>query len=1114
MAQPAAPNVTPKPPTLVETLPTQDRAGNQETLPSIKQEPNQLGEPRPVGVKSIPGYQILGELGRGGMGVVYKAIQIKLKRTVALKMILSGGYAGKHELERFRVEAEAVARLQHPNIVQIYEIGEQNGLPWFSLEYCGGGSLARMLGGTPLAPKMAAQLLEKLASAVHAAHERGIVHRDLKPANVLLTEDKQPKIADFGLAKRLDSDQGQTVTGAVLGTPSYMAPEQAAGDIKHIGPATDVYALGAILYELLTGRVPFRGSTPMETLELSLKQDPVPPKRLNTTIPVDLETICLKSLEKSAPNRYQSAADLANELRRYLNGEPILARRIGQLRRTIKWAVRKPWAAALLIVSSLAVFFLLAVWSYFAFQLNETSELAQKERDNAHSAKLQAAIAHKVAQERTATEAAARKDADLARKVTGKQSLRAEWINYSKHIEAVQRNINAANDIAAMEHLNQCRWDFRNWEYNYLCAIIAKDNSATATLKHSGLLTPVCIAISFDETLIATASAFDVTLWDTAKARPLHTLKGHTAQLTSISFNNNGTMVATASLDKTIRAWDTRTGTLLATLNHKAPVYSTVFSPDSKFIASGSGVNSDKPSTVTIWDTVTRKRLSSFSDQLGWVTLLAFVTVQPKAAAKTNFAINKGNTHILAGGSEGTVLIDLKRGKVIETMPKNGTPLAISRDCGRLVYVDKNELNTMTLWDINERRDVCIFKGHGATVASVAFGPNGDRIVSAGLDNSVKMWETFSGNEVLTLRQMPAQVPSPLAVCFANKTVAACASDAITIWRPASKLPASMHVKSSLSRGPFPACFSPDGGQIAVVCGMPDSPQVLIFDSSTGKQLCRMYEDVQHIEQAVYSPDGNTIAASVQERVDSNDLQKRRWRIIIWERKSRRVTRRFSTFGQGINDIVFSDNGALIAACTLPERDADNYAVTIWNAKTGGVINRIVERKQTCGAKFCPGGKQVVYATGNSIKLYDIVSHKIVREFNGHTAPVSRLWLSSDGKRMVSWGYDKTYRLWELGSPKESLCLMRETLNVPAAAFSPDGNYILVGGDDLEVWDVATTKRVGTLAEQGGFQITFSPDGKRVLICNVTRSNSDEDFNLRIYPTSDLLGNRARKPIR
>jgi serine/threonine-protein kinase len=275
---------------------------------------------------TVPGYEVLAELGRGGMGVVYRARQVGLNRPVALKMVLAGGHASAGELARFRTEAEAIAQLQHPNIVQVYEVGEQHGLPYFSLEFCGGGGLAARLDGTPCEPRRAAALVETLARAVQAAHARQIVHRDLKPANVLLADDGTPKITDFGLAKRLDSGAGQTASGAILGTPSYMAPEQAGGEGRHIGPAADVYALGAILYELLTGRPPFRAETPMDTLLQVLESQPAPPRLLNPKVERDLEAICLKCLAKAPQRRYASAEALAADLDRYLAGAPVQAR--------------------------------------------------------------------------------------------------------------------------------------------------------------------------------------------------------------------------------------------------------------------------------------------------------------------------------------------------------------------------------------------------------------------------------------------------------------------------------------------------------------------------------------------------------------------------------------------------------------------------------------------------------------------------------------------------------------------------------------------------------------------------------------------------------------------
>jgi serine/threonine protein kinase len=337
----------------------------------------------PHALPDIPGYEILGELGRGGMGIVYQARQQGLNRLVALKMILHADYAGPEERRRFRAEAESIARLRHPHIVQVYEVGEHGGSPYFSLEFCPGGSLAETLDGTPLMPQKAAALVEQLARASHAAHQAGIVHRDLKPANVLLTEDGSPRITDFGLAKQLDNQQWQTASGAVFGTASYMAPEQARGARSQIGPATDIYALGAILYELLTGRPPFKGATTADTLLQVVSSEPVPPRRLQPGVPRDLDTICLKCLQKQAARRYDSALALADDLARFQAGEPIRARPVGPLERLLRWSRRSPRVAGLSAAVVLLVVLLLSSSLLATARISELLDHERRVREKA-----------------------------------------------------------------------------------------------------------------------------------------------------------------------------------------------------------------------------------------------------------------------------------------------------------------------------------------------------------------------------------------------------------------------------------------------------------------------------------------------------------------------------------------------------------------------------------------------------------------------------------------------------------------------------------------------------------------------------------------------------------
>ena len=380
------------------------------------------GERRP----ELPGYEITGVLGRGGMGVVYKARHKQLNRIVAVKMLLSGSMASEDEQERFRSEAEVVAQLRHPNIVQIYDVGEHEGTPFFSLEYVDGGTLAKRIGHNPQAADLAASMLQTLARAVHEAHLLGIIHRDLKPANVLIDRDGTLKIGDFGLAKNLRND-GHTNTGAVMGTPSYMSPEQAAAHHKDISPATDVYALGAMLYHILTGSPPFRGETPWDVVQQLLYSEPVSPRQLQPKVPRDLETICLKCLQKEPAKRYGSAAALAEDVERFLDGKPIVARPIGVLERATKWTKRRPAIAGLIVVSTLAMLTITIGSLFYSAELREYNTKLKGERTRANTARDLADVHAETAKQQTQLALSTLRSVvfDIQRELDGKMGMQA-----------------------------------------------------------------------------------------------------------------------------------------------------------------------------------------------------------------------------------------------------------------------------------------------------------------------------------------------------------------------------------------------------------------------------------------------------------------------------------------------------------------------------------------------------------------------------------------------------------------------------------------------------------------------------------------------------------------
>jgi hypothetical protein len=504
------------------------------------------GSPVPTRWPAVPGYQILGELGRGGMGVVYKAKQPGLKRLVALKMILAGRHANVEDLARFRSEAELIARLHHTHMVQIHEVGQQDSLPFFSLEFCPGGSLAAQLDGTPWPAKKAAALVEVLAQAIHAAHGRGVIHRDLKPANVLFAEDGTPKIADFGLAKQLDSDAIRTQSGAIIGTPSYMAPEQAGGKTRLIGPPTDVYALGAILYELLTGRPPFRAEAALDTVLQVISDEPVPPRSIQPKIDRDLETICLKCLRKEPHKRYASAAKLAADLRRFLAGEPITARSVGRTERLLKWARRNPVLAGMLASLALTLLVGTAVATFFAVRAERNADRADKKAQEADEQRRRAIV----------------------------ERDRAEALAYSARIGLAQNELQQGDAATALEYLDSCQWNQRGWEHDYLYTQFAsKADKHQASRSFPGNKNSIwSVAYCPDGKHIISAGGGpllnapgELKVWDARTGTELRSLKIDKGVVNSVAYSPDGKHFASGSDDHRVKVWDAEAGTEVRT---------------------------------------------------------------------------------------------------------------------------------------------------------------------------------------------------------------------------------------------------------------------------------------------------------------------------------------------------------------------------------------------------------------------------------------------------------------------------------------------------------------------------------------------------------------------
>jgi tRNA A-37 threonylcarbamoyl transferase component Bud32 len=512
-------------------------------------------------------YELIHKIAQGGMGVVFKARQKALNRLVALKMILAGRLATEAEVQRFRAEAEAAAQLDHPGIVPIYEVGEHTGQHYFSMGFVEGDSLAVRVKDGPLPPQEAARLIEQVARAVDYAHRRGIIHRDLKPANVLLDREGQPRITDFGLARMAASESHLTASGQVVGTPSYMPPEQAAGASDQIGPAADVYALGATLYCLLTGRPPFQAASVLETLQQVLEQEPVPPRQLNAAVPHDLETICLKCLQKEPARRYASAEAVAADLAHFLAGEPIRARPVGRSERLWRWCRRNPALAAL----TAAVALLLVA----------------------------AAVSATVAalQFRLKAEAESRAKEELE---TKREELETNL--YFHRIALAYRELSRDNLRRALEQLDNCPERLRQWEWHYLMRACRVDPVIFGDQKEVN-----SVAFSPNGELLASAGLGGIVkVRKSRTGEEVQTLNAKTDFVYSVAFHPDGKHLAFAGADWKVKVcdWTTRQEAFACPSEaDNRTAYRVAFSPDGRRLAVGSD------GAVNVWDWVQGQRL-------------------------------------------------------------------------------------------------------------------------------------------------------------------------------------------------------------------------------------------------------------------------------------------------------------------------------------------------------------------------------------------------------------------------------------------------------------------------------------------------------------------------
>jgi WD40 repeat protein/tetratricopeptide (TPR) repeat protein len=998
------------------TVPGADATAPERALPRVE----------------VPGYELLEELGRGGMGVVYKARQVSLKRVVALKMILSGAHAGSTERQRFRREAEAAAALRHPNIIQIYEVGEHEGHPYFSLEYADGGSLEDRLVGTPQPARRSAELVAVLAGAMHYAHQQGIIHRDLKPANVLLAAGALtagakpqaapvPKITDFGLAKQLGSDAGQTRTGAVLGTPAYMAPEQAQGRAKEVGPATDTYALGAILYELLTGRPPFLAETPLDTLRQVTTEEPVPPGRLHPGLPRDLETVCLKCLQKDPARRYASAGALAEDLQRFLNGEPVRARPTPAWERLLKWARRHPAAAALLVVAVVGVlaFAVEGTWARLALR-----QAAAREHQHAVDAERALAESRQRLVRLTVANGADLLDDD---NLLGA----LPWFAEALRLDQEQGE-------SGREEIHRLR----------LAAVLKQCPRLVQLWFHRGKVNRA--AFSPDGRLLLTGSDDGTAqVWDLSTGKPAAPALGHGEAVLDVAFNPGGTLAVTACADGTACLCEPATGrSACPPLKHGGAVNAAVFSPDGRLVLTASA-----DGTARLWDAATGRPAAPPLRHAGAVLSAAF---------------SPDGKHALTTGADGTArLWDVPGGKPTLPPLRQGGPInsaGFSPD-GQ-VLVTAGDDGTARLWSAETGKPVVPPLRHEDSVLHAAFSPDGQAVVTSSLDRLARVWDVTTGQ----LRSPPLRHGSKIywAAFSPDGRRVATASDDNTarVWDTFSGEPLTPPLKHNGSV--YHVAFNREGRQLATVS---EDGCVRVWDLAPRGEPVPLLAHAGRVGRARFSPDGTRVATAGFDHVAR-----------LWDAATGEPLGPVLKHDGPVRDVAFSPDGTRVLTA-----GADGTA-RLWTVspQPGTPVGKPMKHKgEVNSASFGPDGRRVVTASEDgTAQVWDAVTGEPAGPPLRHESAVNFAVFSPDGTRVLTASDDNKARLWDAATGTPIGPALEHRADVYAAVFSPDGTRIVTASADrtARVWDAGTGASVGEPLRHGSkvYWAEFSPDGRRV----------------------------------
>ncbi len=1057
-------------------------------------------------------YQILSELGRGGMGCVYKAYDTKLERTVALKLILGGQGISPRQLKRFILEARATAQLQHPNIIAVYDVGETP-KPYFTMEYIEGDTLAALSRQRLVTPRKAAKIIMQCADALSLAHKNGIVHRDIKPSNIMMIGQKTPKIMDFGLAKMIHKNHKLSKDGDFLGTPAYMSPEQA--NQEDVKGASDIYSLGASLYDLLTGRPPFEGDSHFHILAQLSQKDPIAPRMLKPDIPIDLEAICLKCLEKKPSARYKDAQALAKDLENFIENRPISAKQSTRWTILQKWGMRNKTAVFVSLLSFFLVVLSVATIIILQMRANQTlagknsalekaNEIVEQEKEKAQKEKEKAQKAQKEAIE----------ERDLAQEVL-----------YSMNLTLAQRycqekKIRKATDLLYHDY---CPEEKRGWEWKWLNHLL-DDNFQTLSCNED---MGTCVSSPDGRYLAATTIlSKNIHLWDQFSGTKVVLSSSTTDAKGSdrdycCAFSPDSKKLAALKDDGELTIWNLQSQEKICTLSHSNMGTHCVFSPDGKKVLCGyRGADqspSEQGSTLVLWDIQKRRIIQEWNAHAK-----VQVTVADNKKALENDVLccdfSPDGKKIITGGGDFRIQVwDISRQNPEAELTGHRSMVnscSYSPD-GKYILSGSDD-KTLILWNSQDGSKEKVYLGHSDAVSSSCFSSDGKQIVSGSDDNLVILWETQSAR---ILKKFSGHLAGVKACTFVDQNrviVSASADTKIKLWDV--KTPPKPFSSPDQGKEIIYTTFSPDGKTIASL--RRDSPKVELWDSRSYQLIssqpytssafvrsCSLSPDGQKFVLAVktppsiavfektkqkplfsldlgnfsyaytcvYSPDGNLVAGSGNKDV-----------FYIWdareknnEKGKRKALLAFQGFRPNIRKLVFSPDGKMIAGVSEGENN-----VKIWDARLPSSPSNLPNEPRLpimvlknrdygpdhldlLGCDFSPEGKRII-ATGDDsmIKMWDLESKKLIAVFQGHLDIVYQCYFLSGGKRIVSAGRDKSIKIWdtEAKGKKESgvrvvnralLSLEKHAGWIRALAVSPNGRQIASGSKDqtLKIWD-------------------------------------------------------------